>query len=285
VDRPVDRHALPGLHALAGLEAAAAAHFGVEPRHVCAVPGSEVGLRIVGGLIGGPAHHASPAYRTHGEMIAATQPIAADALDDCDGTLILANPNNPDGHCRPRAQMVDLLDRRRDGCWLLVDEAFADADPAISLADRVGDARRLVVFRSFGKFFGLAGIRLGFVLGPAALIGAVRAALGAWPVSAAAIAIGTAAYRDGAWIAAMRARLRDDAAALDAVLARAGLRAIGDCPLFRLVETPAAPALFERLAAHAILTRPFADRPSWLRLGLPPGDDAPARLARALSLG
>jgi len=142
-----------------------------------------------------------------------------------------------------------------------------------------------VIFRSFGKFFGLAGLRLGFVIGPRAVIAKFRARLGAWPVSAASIAIGTAAYRDAAWIASSRADLHRWAAALDAVLARHGLAARGGCPLFRLVETDQAEALFERLARRAILTRPFDYDPRWLRLGLPGSEADLARLDTALTLG
>lgn len=280
----IDWQRLPEPHALAELEAAAAASFGLAPRFVCAVPGTEIGLRLAGHLVGGVARYLAPTYRTHGEMIPGA-PIALDEIDGHDGTLILANPNNPDGRALSPERLRDLLDRRsRDG-WLLVDEAFADVDPTLSIAGQIDDNRRLMVFRSFGKFFGLAGVRLGFLLGPSALIDRARAALGAWPVSAAAIAIGTAAYRDSLWIDAMRARLREEAAALDAVLALAGHRATGACPLFRLIQVPDGMALFEQLARHAILTRPFADNPHWLRLGLPPSEAALARLAEALGHG
>lgn len=280
----IDWQRLPEAHALAELEAAAAASFGLDPRHVCAVPGTEVGLRLAGSLIGGPARSLGPTYRTHGEMIAGT-PIALDDLDAHDGTLILANPNNPDGRVLAPDRLVELSDHRADAAWLLLDEAFADVDPALSIAGAITDARRLVIFRSFGKFFGLAGVRLGFVLGPAGLIAKVRSSLGAWPVSAAAITIGTAAYRDAAWIAETRTQLKQDAAALDAVLARAGYETIGACPLFRLINAADGMQLFEQLACHAILTRPFADQPQWLRIGLPTTDDALARLEVALGRG
>ncbi|MDV3458949.1 aminotransferase class I/II-fold pyridoxal phosphate-dependent enzyme [Sphingomonas sp. HF-S4] len=283
-DLAIDWQRLPEPHALAELEAAAAAHFGVDPGHVCAVPGTELALRLVGRSIGGSARYLAPGYRTHGEMIAGSMPIARDALDDYVGTLVLANPGNPDGRVLSPAQRRALLDRHAHA-WLLLDEAFADADPALSLAGEVGDTRRLVIFRSFGKFFGLAGVRLGFVLGPDSILAPLRTALGAWPASAAAIAIGTAAYRDRDWIAATRVRLEAQAAALDAVWVRAGFQPSGACPLFRLIETPHALCLFERLARHAILTRPFAERPDWLRIGLPPNGEALARLEAALSRG
>lgn len=276
----IDWHRLPEREALAHLEAAAAAHFGVEARHVCAVPGSEIGLRLAGGIIGGAARHVAPAYRTHGEIFSGSAAIDPAEAPACKATLILANPNNPDGRIVDIA-MLDAMLADREG-WLLVDEAFADCAPVTSIVHRIDDDTRLLVFRSFGKFFGLAGVRLGFVLGPPSFLDALRALLGAWPVSAAAIAIGTAAYRDRDWIDTMRERLSREAAALDALFARHGLPVTGACPLFRLVETADAGVLFDRLARAAILTRPFADQPHWLRLGLPGTAAATARLDAAL---
>ncbi|WP_374526654.1 aminotransferase class I/II-fold pyridoxal phosphate-dependent enzyme [Sphingopyxis sp.] len=277
----IDWHRLPEREALAGLEAAAAAHFGAAPHHVCAVPGSEVGLRLIGRILGGAAHHVAPSYRTHGEMFAGTAPIARGEARAFAGTLVLANPNNPDGHVTDTASFDAML-AGREG-WLLVDEAFADCDPAASVAHRVQDEAPLIVFRSFGKFFGLAGVRLGFVIAPAPVLAPLRALLGAWPVSAAAIAIGAAAYRDRGWVEAMRERLFGEAAALDAMLGRHGFAPKGDCPLFRLIDTDDAYDLFDRLARAAILTRPFADQRRWLRFGLPGSGEALDRLDAALA--
>jgi cobalamin biosynthetic protein CobC len=282
-DVPIDWQRLPEPEGLADLEAAAAAHFGCAPRHVCAVPGTEVALRLVGQHVGGPAHHRAATYRTHAEMI--TGATSTELDEGTRGTLILANPNNPDGQVLAPDRVRAVLDSRAADEWLLLDEAFADSAPALSLAAHVADTRRLVIFRSFGKFFGLAGLRLGFVLGPPAILAPIRALLGAWPVSAAAIAIGARAYRDASWTAAMRTRLQAEAAALDAALTEAGYTLHGGCPLFRLIETPNAAAVFERLARHGILTRPFTERADWLRIGLPPSPEALARMAKALHDG
>ena len=279
----IDWQRLPDESALASLEAAAARCFGIDPAHVCALPGTEIGLRLFGETLATRAHYVAPSYRTHAEMFADACPVGADAMEVADGqTLILANPNNPDGRILPRNALFDLLERRGIDGWLVIDEAFADVTPEMSLATRVGDDARLIVFRSFGKFFGLAGLRLGFMLGPPAEMERMRRKLGAWPVSAAAIAIGTAAYGDDEWIAAMRRRLREDAERLDAMLARLGYRAIGDCPLFRLVEVDDATAMFRQLAQASILTRPFEDNPHWLRIGLPKDADQLSRLEAAL---
>ncbi len=278
-----DWRRLPESEHLARLERVAADYFGVDPRHVCAVPGSEIGLRLVGTLIGGDTSHIAPGYRTHGEMMAGSVEADWSAAPGTTENLILANPNNPDGRTIAADVLLEWVERRTG--WLLVDEAFADADPALSVAASVGDDRRLIVFRSFGKFFGLAGVRLGFVLAPRRIVAALRARLGAWPLSEAAITIGTAAYADAEWIAATRRRLPGEAAALDAMLARHGCRTAGACPLFRLIEADDGRALFGRLARRAILTRPFEGQPRWLRLGLPADAAALARLDAALGDG
>lgn len=283
----VDWRALPTDTALADLERAAADHFGTVPDHVCALPGSEIGIRMLARLgLGVDAAHVAPAYRSHEAAFDHAAPIAIEALEATRAagrTVLLANPNNPDGRRLPRAVLRDAADAGEG--WLIVDEAFADIHPDASVAADVADPRRLLVLRSFGKFFGLAGLRLGFAIAPRPVIAGLRARLGAWPVSAAAIAIGAAAYRDLGWIAATREGLRTDAAALDAVLARHGLVATGACPLFRLVASDDAAALFDRLARRHILCRPFDYAPRWLRLGLPGNAGALDRLDRALAHG
>lgn len=272
----IDWGPLPSPSALAGLEAAAAAHFGVAAAAVAAVPGSESALRLIGRIgLPAPYRHVAPGYRTHALAFADALPVT-EARPGA-GTVLLANPNNPDGRIHDRAMLAALA----AAGWLIVDEAFADCDPATSIAPCLPE--RTIVLRSFGKFFGLAGLRLGFVIAPAAVLARVRAMLGDWPVSTAAIVLGTAAYRDAAWIAATRRRLRQDAAALDATLRRHGLEPEGGCPLFRLVRH--APGRFAQLARAGILTRPFDHAPGWLRIGLPPDAPALARLDRALGDG
>lgn len=280
-----DWHSLPDPDALAALEAVAARYFGVDPALCCAVPGSEMALRLLGTVTGQAGAHLTPAYRTH--AVACPEAIDWVAGPPHDASLLLlANPNNPDGRILPEARLEEWLHwQGRAGGWLVVDEAFADAAPHASIARWVDGRRRLIVLRSFGKFFGLAGVRLGFVLAPPEIIAAYRRVLGDWPLSAAALGIGAAAYADHAWIEGTRQALPTRAAALDGMLSDHGFKAGGACPLFRLIETDDAGALFERLASRAILTRPFADYPRGLRLGLPAGEDEMARLDRALADG
>ena len=276
-----DWHLLPEPADLACLERIAAAHFGVDPALCLAVAGSEVGLRGLATVLGLFGRHDRLAYGTYAQAFA-SPPEGSDA--EAPTVLVIGNPNNPDGRIRGRAVLLAALARQemRSG-WLIVDEAFADCLPEWSVADEVGEERRLIVTRSFGKFFGLAGVRLGFVLGPSAVLAQLRHLQGEWPICAAAIAYGTAAYADASWIAQTRCGLFAAVTRLDRLLLRHGLIPKGSCPLFRLIETDAARHLFTALAERRILTRPFADHSRLLRLGLPAGENALGRLAQALA--
>lgn len=285
----IDWRHLPDEAGLGALEAAAARHFGAPSPNVMALPGTEFGLRGLPGLnLPGPFRHVAPGYRTHGEAMPGSAPIAFDAiLDEAakGGTIILANPANPDGRLIGIPDMLDIAARLgRNGGWLVIDEAFVDAHEGASILPFLNGYEPVIVMRSFGKFFGLAGVRLGFVVGPGATIAKWRSMLGSWPISAAAIAIGTAAYADAEWIGATRERLHMRAAALDAVLRRHGLEPQGASPLFRLVNCNAAD-LFERLARRGILSRPFDYAPRWLRLGIPARPEELMRLDAALCDG
>lgn len=285
----IDWRRLPDPAALAELEQSAAHSFDAPPATVCAVPGTELALRLLDDIAAGEAVHRAPGYGTHAVAIPRSKPVADRDLPAAAGqgrTILLANPSNPDGRLLDVEVLRDLAAAiQESGGWLIVDEAFADVDPAISVAPLVYRYPRLIVLRSFGKFFGLPGVRLGFVIAQSAVLDRFRALLGSWPVSTAAIAIGREAYRDTAWSVAMRDRLLREASALDAILRRHGLGSRGACPLFRLVETHNAAALFERLAGRLILTRPFDYDSRWLRIGLPGDAAALARLDAALANG
>lgn len=277
----VDLHSLPSPAAIAELEVAAAAVFGTTADRVVALPGSELGLRTLAALdLPSPARFVVPSYATHAEAIDDAAPIARGAIGTvADGTLLLANPNNPDGrHDMPQS----LLRIARNGAFLVVDEAFADILPGTSLIPLLGPDDRAIVFRSFGKFFGLPGVRLGFMIAPPDHVVAMRRRLGSWPISAHAVAYGIAAYQDAEWIAATRVSIVERAGRLDAMLSGHGLQARGECALFRLIETDMAQALFEYLARAGILTRTFDHSPRWLRIGVPGSEGAFARLDEAL---
>lgn len=198
-------------------------------------------------------------------------------------TAVVVNPNNPDGRRLEPQALLALVDRLlARGGRLIVDEAFADVAPEISVASATGRPG-LLVLRSFGKFFGLAGLRLGFALGPPRDMAMLRDAFGPWAVSGPALEIGRRALADEAWITATRDRLRRDAARLDALLARAGLAVGGGTDLFRLALLEHAERLHEHLGRFGILTRRFDDHPRRLRLGLPGSEAGFVRLAAALA--
>jgi cobalamin biosynthetic protein CobC len=139
------------------------------------------------------------------------------------------------------------------------------------------------VLRSFGKFYGLAGVRLGFVLGSADDIAALDAMVGPWPISGAAIEIGRKALLDRDWADATRARLERHTLRLDGMVKMAGWKLIGGTPLFRLYDVGDAAAVQERLARARIWSRIFKERPNRLRLGLPGDETEWTRLTEALS--
>jgi cobalamin biosynthetic protein CobC len=213
--------------------------------------------------------------RAAGWNVAAVADLAALAGADL---AIVVNPNNPDGQRHDRARLLALLAHVGR---LVVDESFADTTPQLSLAAAAGRPG-LLILRSFGKFYGLAGVRLGFALGSEADVSALAALAGPWPVSGVAIAIGRCALLDREWAAATAARLMRDAQRLDALIRAQGWTLVGGTPLFRLFDTGDAVAAQAKLAAARIWSRVFNDRPGWLRLGLPGDETEWARLAAAL---
>ncbi|MDA9469019.1 threonine-phosphate decarboxylase CobD [Bradyrhizobium sp. CCBAU 53415] len=230
----------------------------------------------------GRARILAPTYNEYAGVLSAAgwevQEIAEpDALAGAD-LAIVVNPNNPDGRRHMPRDLLALLPRVGR---LVIDESFADAVPELSLAPEA-DRPGLLILRSFGKFYGLAGLRLGFAIGNAADIARLAAMSGPWPVSGAAIEIGCRALRDEAWAGATSARLARDCGRLDDMARAQGWRLVGGAPLFRLYETPHALAAQEKLARRQIWSRVFAQKPTWLRLGLPGSDAEWARLAEVL---
>lgn len=268
-----------------GLEAAAAAYYGTT--ELLPVAGSQPAIQALPALIpGARVSVLAPTYAEHPHAwrdrkvraVAATEIDAA--LQETD-VLLLVQPNNPSADPFPRAQLLDWHARlaARNG-WLIVDEAFIDAAPAESLA---GDAGRpnLVILRSLGKFFGLAGARVGFVLAPRDLRERLADLLGPWTLSGPSRHVARAALRDTAWQATMRERLALASARLAALLRDSGLGAPAGTALFQWIRHPEALRLHAHFARRGILVRRF-DAPPSLRFGLPPDEAGWRRLAAAL---
>ena len=191
---------------------------------------------------------------------------------------IVVNPNNPDGRHHAPRQLRDLS--QQVGC-LVVDESFADAVPDLSLAAHACD--RLIVLRSFGKFWGLAGLRLGFAFAGPERVAALSEMAGPWPVSGAALEVGRIALKDAEWHELTCIRLRAEVMRLDALALRAGWSLVGGTALFRTYATPDAARAQYTLATAQIWSRVFPYSRHWLRLGLPGNAVEWARLDAALS--
>ena len=280
---------LPDSAAQLRLSAIAAETYGApSPAHVVCAPGTQLLLPLVARLVpAGRAVILGPTYSEHGRAAAHAGHAVLDAsnVEDLQGAdlAVVVNPNNPDGRIIGKEALLALSDELKvRGGLLLVDEAFMDVGPReASLAGDI-DRGNIVLLRSFGKFFGLAGLRLGFALTAPDLATKLNASLGPWAVSSPAIAIAEQALADAAWIDATRTRLASAAKKLDQLLADAAIHVIGGTSLFRLARTPRANALFQHLGANGIIVRHFREHPTWLRFGIP-GEPHWDRLGLALA--
>ncbi len=267
---------------------AAVAYGAPSDRHVVPAPGTQILLPRVASLAK-PGHAVvlGPTYAEHrracaiaGHQVEETGEFERLAEADL---AVVVNPNNPDGRVVIRDDLLDLaaiLDAR--GGLLVVDEAFMDVGPLEqSLA---GDVCRggIVVLKSFGKFFGLAGLRLGFALATPELAARLDDQLGPWAVAGPALETGIRALTDKDWQERTRKQLAEDAARLDGLLARHDIRVMGGTSLFRYAQLSSASLLFKTLGRHGILVRNFIERPQHLRFGLPATETEWNRLEWAL---
>lgn len=270
-----------------GLEQAAAAYYGSDL--LLPVAGSQPAiqslpqLRAAGtvGMLAVTYGEHPHAWARHGHQVLRLQPDEIDSALDRLDVLLLCHPNNPTGWSVPPDVLLSWHARlAKRGGWLVVDEAFIDATPHDSLIGHIG-VPGLIVLRSIGKFFGLAGARAGFVFAWPALLAQLQELLGPWTVSGPARVAVCGALQDHGWHAAMRERLASESARLTALLREHGLAPHGGTALFQWLPHPQALVLHGALAEHAILTRYFAESSS-LRFGLPANEADWARLATAL---
>lgn len=267
------------------LNAAAGAYFGTTK--LLAVSGSQAAIQALPSLRASAkvallapsyAEHAH-AWQRHGHQVLgvpAEEMLQADA-----DVVVVVNPNNPTGKLFGRDELLDLHAQlaARSG-WLVVDEAFIDATPEHSLAS-VCPLPGLIVLRSVGKFFGLAGARVGFVLAEDDVLRPLAELLGPWPIAAPSRHVATLALRDATWQRATRESLRQAAQRLAELLHAHGLSPTGGSSLFQWVRCADAANVHEQLARQGVLTRLF-EQPASLRFGLPCDEAQWARLADAL---
>lgn len=255
---------------------------------IAAVAGSDLAISLIPHLVAPAADVAivAPTYSSHGRAWTAgghrSRTVAhPDEFRDHEIGVVV-NPNNPDGRQWPPALLQATAARLGKGKgFMVVDEAFGEVTPELSMLARGTDLSHIVVLRSFGKFYGLAGLRLGFVATAHAIGAELIRATSDWPVSGPAIAVGCAALSDEDWGARTRVQLHATAARLDDMLRAGGLQIAGGTDLFRLARHADATRVFLQLARHGILVRPFSSRET-LRFGLPDGDAPFARLQAAL---
>tara|TARA_B100000949_G_scaffold68307_2_gene60640 strand:+ start:529 stop:1575 length:1047 start_codon:yes stop_codon:yes gene_type:complete len=195
--------------------------------------------------------------------------------------VVLANPNNPDGRMFAPDELA-VFASARGNRLTVVDEAFADCHPEISAADRAGAIPGLLVLRSFGKFFGLAGVRLGFAFAAEPLSRALSEALGPWPVSGPALEIAAFAFSSDDRLARQRAEIERCHAMTAWAIADASSTVLGQTALFFLLDAGNGAAMRDALARHRILARAFDHSPRRLRLGLVASGEEAERLAGAL---
>ncbi|WP_051528359.1 threonine-phosphate decarboxylase CobD [Asaia astilbis] len=273
------------------LRFAAAEAYGVSPDYVLAGSGTQmlIGLlpvflsrfftpssvRILEPTYSG--HDA--AWREAGFSIQHVPFDASLALPDSNMVSVVCSPNNPTGRCMSVAEIASLADcHAHAGGLLVVDEAFIDFSPetAASLLPHPG----LVICRSFGKAYGLAGLRIGFLLASHPVLHAMRAAMGPWSISTPGCHIGREALSDHVWRTNMATRLENEMAALRRIVTRGGMEFVGGTSLFSLFRSPDAQTIWENLARAGLLVRRFDWDDTLLRFGLPSDEATLRRLAK-----
>jgi cobalamin biosynthesis protein CobC len=281
---------LPLASEIAEMTEAAAGFYGLPANaKMLPVPGSELAIRLLPRMVGpGRVGILAPTYGSHeqawreaGVEVREFAALPDPDRDDCK-TLVVVNPNNPDGRTIARADLAAFASAwTATGRRLIVDEAFADLRPELSMLGLPELPGGTMVLRSLGKFFGLAGLRVGFVIVREPDATLWRQLLGDWPVSGPACEIATAALRDTNWIAATRTRLAADRKRLDNLLGKAGLRLLGGTDLFRLFEAADDTDLLDHFGRAGILVRGFASASRQYRFGLPADEAAWQRLEAA----
>ena len=271
-----------------GLEQAAAEYYGNDSLLV--LPGSQAAIQSLPFLFKRISIAClTPLYEEHPQAWERTGhklrhlPTLQRVLAAATPNVLLCNPNNPTAITLPRSALIDAAEQlRKRGGWLIVDEAFADAEPEHSIVELAGskDAPNLIVLRSLGKFFGLAGARVGFLFATRDKLDPLREMLGPWPVANPSRAVACHALKNRAWQAQARDQLVAASQRLASLLTPLG--EVSRTALFCTVKTPNVALIHEHFARHGLLTRRF-DQHSLLRFGLPGPEAQWQRLGSALA--
>ncbi|MDJ0612256.1 MAG: threonine-phosphate decarboxylase CobD [Rhizobiaceae bacterium] len=275
---------LPDTEAEQELNEAARAYYEVpDGFEIVAAPGTQAIIEVLPRLLDIEfVSILSPTYGEHKHAWEKARAKVAEIsdLDDLQSgaqACVVVNPNNPTGNICCVTDLVASSDRVEN---LIVDEAFADPSSEVSVVPCI--QKNMIVLKSFGKFFGLAGLRLGFAICTAALAKRIREMIGPWAVSGPALHVGAAAMQDRSWIANTIRRLESDSDELCKLLKNNGFSVESRNPLFVSAFHQKAHEVFECLAREQILVRPFPDRKGYLRFGLCKDQAELDRLAKAL---
>jgi cobalamin biosynthetic protein CobC len=282
-------HRLPDEHRFEAARLAARDYYNSRECLPLPVPGTQSVIQLLPRLVqpGRRIAIVGPTYAEY-EKAFMNAGLGIDRIGDLDAVsaahalVVCVNPNNPDGRVlgkdRLRALNDDMVGR---GGFLVVDEAFCDMTPAISLAAHASQSANLIVLRSFGKFFGLAGLRLGFIIAPAPLLARFEDWLGPWAVSGPALSVAASVLSGDT--GAIRRHIAERRRRLGAVLRDAGLKVVGGTDLFALVADRRAGHIYSHLGNRHILVRKFDYASEWVRFGLAPDEHADKRLSDALA--
>ncbi|GHB36051.1 threonine-phosphate decarboxylase [Pseudovibrio japonicus] len=280
---------LPGERAENALIEAARQAYNLSPNSaIAAAPGTQAIITALPYLLGANCSISiiGPTYSSHEESWkgagATVQCISKEqAHEATTDHLLLVNPNNPDGHIFTREELLKLAAiKQQNGGYLIVDEAFMDLYPQASIIPQIKDLP-ILVLRSFGKFFGLAGLRLGFLVGPKEVTEKLQNQFGSWAVSGPALDVGRAALADLNWQTEMRSSLKSEMGLFSTLLKDQNISIVGQTDLYILIEHPLAHPLHNALAKERIWTRVFDFSENWMRLGLPAADSDRQRFAKS----
>lgn len=276
-----------------GLIQAASHYYGSDS--LLALPGSQAAISLLPllraasrVLILGPTYNEhGHAWRQAGHRVEVCDQLPGDDQLANTDVLVVVNPNNPTGRLLKPRQLMAWYQRLPKQSWMIVDEAFVDSRPGFSLLSAAADlgSSRLLVLRSLGKFFGLAGARVGFALGSAQLLCLLEqkltGLLGSWPISGPSREVAIQALSDRNWQQQQRQRLIDSGERLANLLSRLGHPADGESDFFCWLKTEHAIHWQQFLASQAIWCRRFDD-PGAIRLGLPATEQEWQRLETSL---
>ncbi len=279
-----DWQKLPEPDDLARLVKEADRYFGLDDeKNLLPISGSALAIQLLAFFLKGwKTYLLNPTYGDYGR--AWPEHGHFEKLDEValGNLVVITNPNNPDGRRFSCAELSDFaIKNSQRGGFLIVDEAFGDLYPQDSII-HLTKTQNVIVLKSFGKFFGYGGLRLGFIAAPDNMIKKLAPLLASWPISGPAIKFGIKAYADDDWHSHTRILLHQKTERITALFKETGLEIKGQTSLFTLIENDKAENLFHNLLKHKIYIRYFLEYPGLLRFGLPKTLDDFERLKKAL---